>query len=297
MGLRRHDAGAGPSRREAPASRRSSGRYGPRRCSTRIPEAAMDPRFQGFPPHHPVMHAFLGVPIRSAGRPTGNLYLANKRGGGAFSREDLRAVELLAQHAAMAIEHARAHQRLVEEMAALRHAKEALELSEERFTRTLDDAPIGMALVDLDGRFRRVNRALVEIVGYPAEELVTLRFQDITHPDDLEVDLSHLQRLLRGEIDRYQLGKRYLHKDGSVVDVLLHASVLRDRAGAPVQFIAQIEDVTERKRIDRALREGERTCAASSITHSRRLWSWTTLAPSSTRTQRRASSSRYRAYR
>lgn len=226
--------------------------------SLRIPDAEAEPRFQGVPPHHPAMHAFLGVPIVSAGRSVGNLYLANKRGGGEFSREDQRAIELLAQHAALALEHAWAHDRAAGEVTALRRANEALELSEARLNRIIDDAPIGMAIVDLDGCFLRVNRALAEIVGHRPEELVRMRWQDITHPEDLEADLAQVHRLLRGELDRYQLGKRYLHKDGSEVDVLLSVSVLRDHAGAPLHFISQIEDVTDRKRIEEALRESER---------------------------------------
>ena len=74
--------------------------------------------------------------------------------------------------------------------------------SEERFRLTIDEAPIGMALVDLDGRFARVNAALCEIVGYTAHELERLRFQDITHPEDLDSDVAVVGRLIRGEIPR-----------------------------------------------------------------------------------------------
>ena len=87
--------------------------------------------------------------------------------------------------------------------------------SQERFRLTIDEAPIGMALVDLDGRFVRVNRALCEIVGYPREELERLKFRDITHPDDLDTDLELAGRLGRGEIPRCQFEKRYIRKDGS----------------------------------------------------------------------------------
>ena len=117
---------------------------------------------------------------------------------------------------------------------------------------------IGMALVSLDGRFLRVNRALCQIVGYDPEELVRMRFQDITHPEDLESDMEQVERLLRGEIDRYRLAKRYLRKNGSIVDVLLNASIVRDREGAPVHFIAQVEDVTDRRRTEQALLASER---------------------------------------
>ena len=86
--------------------------------------------------------------------------------------------------------------------------------SEERFRLTIDEAPIGMALVSLDGRFDRVNAALCEIVGYTPEELKRLKFQDLTHPEDLDSDLALLGPLVQGKIPRYQLEKRYVRKDG-----------------------------------------------------------------------------------
>jgi len=133
-------------------------------------------------------------------------------------------------------------------------ANEELQESEQRFRRTIDEAPIGMALVALDGRFTRVNRVLCEIVGYTASELTGLTFHAITHPEDVDADLSLVAQLARGEIERYQLGKRYLRKDGSVVDIMLHGSAVRDRDGAPLYYVAQIEDVTQNKRLTNQLR-------------------------------------------
>jgi PAS domain S-box-containing protein len=114
-----------------------------------------------------------------------------------------------------------------------------------------------MALVALDGRFVRVNRALCEIVGYSSDELTRLSFQTITHPDDLDKDLALAGQLARGEIPRYQLGKRYIRKDGRSSTFMLNASILRSREGAPLYYIAQIEDITERKRADAALKDSE----------------------------------------
>ncbi len=147
---------------------------------------------------------------------------------------------------------------------ALRQARDEAEAanlqlreSEERFRLTIDEAPIGMALVALDGRFARVNAALCEILGYTAAELQRLRFQDITHPADLGSDLALTERLTRGEIARYQLEKRYVRKDGGIVTIMLSASILRGADGAPLYHIAQIEDITERKRAEEALRSSE----------------------------------------
>jgi PAS domain S-box-containing protein len=142
---------------------------------------------------------------------------------------------------------------LAREQGARARAEQAnaeLRASEERFRLTIEEAPIGMALVGLDGRFARVNAALCEIVGYPAEELMNLRFQDITHPDDLDIDLALADRLLRGEIPSYQLDKRYLRKDGTAVNILLSASIMRSPDGAALYYLAQVEDITERKRVE-----------------------------------------------
>jgi PAS domain S-box-containing protein len=144
---------------------------------------------------------------------------------------------------------------LVTEISEIKRAQLALQESEERFRLTIEEAPIGMALVDPDGRFVRVNRALCEIVGYTADELTGLTFQTITHPEDLDADLELAGRLARGELARYSLGKRYVRKDGSIVDVILSGSVLRAPDSTPLHYIAQIEDVTERKRADEAVRQ------------------------------------------
>jgi PAS domain S-box-containing protein len=140
---------------------------------------------------------------------------------------------------------------------ALEDAIAHLRESEERFRLAIDEAPIGMALVSLDGHFVRVNRVLCEITGYPADELTKLRFQDITHPDDLDTDVELSRRLARGDIPRYQLDKRYIRKDGSIVDITLSGSMMRDPSGVPLYFIAQIEDITARKRAEHAVRLSE----------------------------------------
>jgi diguanylate cyclase (GGDEF)-like protein/PAS domain S-box-containing protein len=129
--------------------------------------------------------------------------------------------------------------------------------AEERFRLAFDNAPIGMALVSPDGRFLQVNASLCDLVGYPADELVMKSFQDITHPDDLDADLDSVGRMLAGAIRTYSTEKRYFHADGHVVWINLSVSLVRGEDEVPLYFISQIEDITERKRTEEALRESE----------------------------------------
>ncbi len=128
-----------------------------------------------------------------------------------------------------------------------KEAEEALRESEQRFGSAFRDAAIGMALVGTDGRFLQVNRSLRRILGYSEGELLEKTFQEITHPDDLETDVVHLHQLLAGELETYQKEKRYFHKEGHVVQVLLSVSLVHDEKGKPLYFVSQIQDVTERK--------------------------------------------------
>jgi PAS domain S-box-containing protein len=142
-----------------------------------------------------------------------------------------------------------------------RHRAEAiatqLRESEERFRLTIDEAPTGIALCALDGRYVRVNEALCRLVGYSADELLTMHFKDITPPEDVDAELAVAARLLHGEVPFAQREKRYVRKDGAIVTTLHCASVLRDPAGAPICFIGQIQDITDRKRAERALAVSE----------------------------------------
>jgi PAS domain S-box-containing protein len=106
----------------------------------------------------------------------------------------------------------------------------------------------------LDGRWLKVNDALCRIVGYSELELLSRTFQDITYPDDLPLDMDFKERLLSGEIDHFQVEKRYVHKDGHVVWVRLSVSLVRDAQDEPVHFITQIEDVSERVQAEENIR-------------------------------------------
>jgi PAS domain S-box-containing protein len=123
------------------------------------------------------------------------------------------------------------------------------------FQNAFEHAAIGMALVAPDGKWLRVNHSVCDITGYREEELLQRSFQDITHPDDLDLDLANVGKMLEGEIDGYQMEKRYYHKNGAIVWVLLSVSLVRDEKGQPRFFISQIQDITSRKESERQLGE------------------------------------------
>ena len=137
---------------------------------------------------------------------------------------------------------------IVRDITQRKQAEEALSESEERFRSAFDSAPIGMALVAPTGRWLRVNQSLCHIVGFSENELLATDFQSITHPDDLKTDLGFVRQMLDGSISHYYVEKRFLHKQGQVVWILLSVSLVRDGQGDPLYSIAQIQDITERIR-------------------------------------------------
>lgn len=146
--------------------------------------------------------------------------------------------------------------------------QEKLIESEQRFREAFENAAIGMALVGPDGTWLKVNKQICEITGYTEKELLNSTFQDITHPDDLNKDLDNVQALLEGKLSSYQMEKRYFHKYGHIVWVLLSVSLVRSEDGQPIHFVSQIEDITQRKITEDQLNKvnSELTTLLSSLT-------------------------------
>jgi diguanylate cyclase (GGDEF)-like protein/PAS domain S-box-containing protein len=145
-----------------------------------------------------------------------------------------------------------------------RHRLESdLARAQELFELSFSAAPIGMALVDPEGRFLKVNTALSVLLGRNEPTLLELTFQEITHPEDLSADMDLLRETTEGVRSGYRMEKRYLRPDGSVVWALLAVSVVRDERGRPRFFVSQIEDITERKA---ALQEMQRLSMSDALT-------------------------------
>src|SRR5215468_1300458 len=191
---------------------------------------------------------------------------------------DLLALEIYAIAAALSVE---AFCRLVDGALAERSAAIAAEArladsavqlksvrdSEARFRATFDSAAVGVAHIGPDGRWLRVNRALCRILGYPADELLTKTFHDLTYPDDLATDLVQVELMREGKIDSYNLEKRDLRKDGAIIWARKTVGCVRKGDGSIDYFVSVIEDISARKQAEKELRENEERFR-SSLLHS-----------------------------
>lgn len=128
-----------------------------------------------------------------------------------------------------------------------------LRASEQIYRATFEQAATGITHVTPDGRMVLVNDQLCRLLGYSREELLALRVTDILHPDDIALDTLHARELLEGTRDRYTLERRYVRRDASLVWANMTCSLVRDGDGQPLYFIGVIEDISERKRLERGL--------------------------------------------
>ncbi|TRO63278.1 PAS domain S-box protein [Christiangramia sabulilitoris] len=126
-------------------------------------------------------------------------------------------------------------------------AEEKLRISEETFRGSFEHAAIGMAVLNAEGKWLQMNNRVCEIVGYSADELKKLTFHDITHPEDLNLDLTLLNELVEGKREYYHMDKRYYHKQGHIVYINLAVSLVRDEKKNPLFFVSQITDITKQK--------------------------------------------------
>ena len=207
--------------------------------------------------------SLVAVPLFHLAKPVGVLKVLSASPA-AFGPAHFSALRLMAGLLAAALANAtefEAKKRLLAErteaLAALHGTNECLRESEERFRRAFEHAPIGMALVGLDGHWKKVNTSLCRIVGYAEQELLATTFQAITHPDDLEGDLALVRQLVAGEIPDYRLTKRYFHRDGRVVWAELCVSLVRGDDGRPLYFVSQVQDVTP-ARLKEVFESGQR---------------------------------------
>ena len=136
-------------------------------------------------------------------------------------------------------------------------AENALRDSEERFRLIFDQSPIGDTIIDLDYHPLRVNTALSNMLGYSKKELLSMKFTEYTHPEDLEDNLQQLNFLRKGEIDYFEMEKRYIRKNGEIVWGHLYVNIVKNPSNKPLYILTKIEDITERKQMQMAIQSSE----------------------------------------
>jgi PAS domain S-box-containing protein len=160
----------------------------------------------------------------------------------------------------------------VYDVTALRSFVDTPELDRKKFYKTFDHSPIGMALVSPTGNWMKVNDSLCKILGYSRDELSDLTFQNITHPDDLDKDMKHLKKMLDGDLIAFSVEKRYINKNGKIIWVLLSTTLVWNNNHAPLYFISQVMDITDRiVKTEKLIKKGH---AISKIIRSRKIGTW-----------------------
>ncbi len=144
---------------------------------------------------------------------------------------------------------------VIQDITDRKHAEETLRRSEERFRHNFELGLIGMAITSPTKGCLEVNDELCRILGYTREELLQRTWGDLTHPDDLGADLAQFDRVIAGEIDGYSMDKRFIHKDNHVIDAIISVRCMRSQYRSIDYFVALLQDVTDRKRAENALRE------------------------------------------
>ena len=219
-----------------------------------VADAQQDERFFDNPlvagaPH---IRFYAGVPIvSSAGLPLGTLCAVDQQPRELSTAE----LETLCDLAEILSQEVQQRELLLHARTQLQKSGSLLLNHEARYRAMFELALVGIAIVAPDGAWLSINNALCEIVGYTPDELMQVTFRDITHPADLNADLAQLQRLARGEIEGYQLEKRYLRKNGQPIWVALSVTRKSSEDGEPEYYIAIVKDIQARKEAEQGLLE------------------------------------------
>ncbi|MET0535751.1 MAG: ATP-binding protein [Steroidobacter sp.] len=218
-----------------------------------IPDTHGDTRFANNPyvTGDPGIRFYAGVLLMSPeGYALGTLCVIDREPR-QFDADQRKALRALSRQVTVLLEERRNASALRKAHRARKMMHAALERSEALFREAYENAPIGIALVSTEGHWLRVNKALCDILGYDAEQLLNTTFQTITYPEDLEADLRLVQQMLSRQLRTYQMEKRYCHRAGHLVWAQLNVSLVWDN-DQPMYFVAQIQDISERKHAERA---------------------------------------------
>ena len=183
------------------------------------------------------------LPLKVEGRCVGgiSIYAAE---ADAFDPDEIALLTVLADDIAFGVSAIRTRE-------AREEAESRSRDNARRFQHAFNQAAVGIVHADLDRNILEANQKFCEMVGYDAEEVLRMNLRQVSHPDDLGQDARPRAQLIAGEIENFSSEKRYVRKDGRVIWVRRTASLARDEAGDPRHFIFVVEDVTERKELER----------------------------------------------
>ncbi|NKB17301.1 MAG: PAS domain S-box protein [Pseudanabaena sp. CRU_2_10] len=153
-------------------------------------------------------------------------------------------------------------------MTKRKQAELAVQESEARFRGTFDQAAVGIAHVDADGKWLKVNQRYCDILGYPETELLQMTFREVTHPEDIDYNAECYRRLRAKEITNYAIEKRYIRKDGGLVWVALTVSPVLDPMGETQYYTAVVVDISDRKSAEVELTKAKEEAEAANRTKS-----------------------------
>ncbi len=161
---------------------------------------------------------------------------------------------------------------IVTDISERKQAERDLQKSEEKFRLAFYNSPIGMALCNMDGSIIQTNPVYCRMLGYTETELKKVTFKDVTHPEDLEKQMPYYEKCVQGEIDNYQLDKRYIKKDGEIIWVDMTVAITKDKAGQPRHALIMVKDITEvrmaeenRQRLESQLRQAQKMEAIGTL--------------------------------
>ncbi len=217
-----------------------------------VPDAQLDARFAANPlvTGGPGIRFYAGVPLLTqAGLPMGTLCAIDDKPRTLTPDE----LDTLRDLAGIVMQEIQLRETLVLARTRLTQVDADMASSEARFRAVFERAAVGIATVAPDGRWLGVNDALCNILGYSADELKSLTFQDITHPEDIDADLQYLQDLVSGKIERYEMEKRYLRRDGSSTWARLSVAKKLSATGELEYFVSVVQNIQARKTAEAAL--------------------------------------------
>jgi len=161
---------------------------------------------------------------------------------------------------------------IITDISQRKQAERDLQNSEEKFRLAFQNAPMGIALSNMDGSLVQSNPVFCRMLGYTEQELRQMTFQDVTHPEDVEKQMPYHEKCIRGEIDSFQLDKRYVKKDGEIIWVDLRVAITKTRAGQPLYGLNMVKDITEvkmaeenRQRLESQLRQAQKMEAIGTL--------------------------------